>query len=184
VASTRRIGKWLLAFKWAALAFTVVVTAIALWKFAWDRSTSQVLSIPPHFLPVPQSTLPNPVSDSTVGLFVVVLGLIVVVQLIVLAVTQMGRHRAAIPILTEVALWIGFCFSYFEMTKGYNAAVACAGPPTHCTVTYPSVTSSLVAGLLIGAVIGATWRIAYKHDQRRLSFTSNTESVPRISPIP
>lgn len=94
-------------------------------------------------------------------MFLLLLGAIVVAQFILLALTQLGRHHAVVPIVTEVALWIGFCLPNYEMQKGYRAVVACGGPSTHCTVTYPSVISALILGLLIGIVIGAAWRLVY-----------------------
>lgn len=181
VPETRRIGRRLLAFKWAALVFTALATAIAIRELlvAWD--TSEVLSVPSHFLPVAQSTLPHQVSDSTVGAFLLLLGVIVVVQLILLAFTQLGRRHAVILIGVEIALWIGFCFANYEMQRGYRAAVACAGPPTHCAVTYPSVIPALILGLLIGIVIGAAWRVTYRLDQRNVSSARHVASVPSLT---
>jgi hypothetical protein len=181
---TRRIGRRLLAFKWAALAFTALATAIAVRELLVVRNTSEVLSVPPHFLPVSQSALPHPVSDSTVGMSLLLLGVIVVAQLILLAFTQLGRHRAVVPIVTEIALWIGFCLANYEMQKGYRAAVACAGPPTHCTVTYPSVIPALILGFLIGIAVGASWRIVFRLDQRNLPSARPVVSVPRVTEQP
>ena len=181
VPEARRIGRRVLAFKWAALVFTALATAIAVRELLVVRNTTEVLSLPPHFLPAAQSVLPHPVSDSTIATFLLLLGVIVVVQLILLALTQLGRHHAVVPIGTEIALWIGFCFANYEMQKGYRAAVACAGPPTHCTVTYPSVIPALTLGLLIGIVIGTTWRITYRLDQRHLSSTLHIASVPSLT---
>ena len=105
-------------------------------------------------------------SNVTVGLSRIVLGVIVVVQIVLLGFTQLGRYPAPVPILTEIALWIGFCLASYEMQRGYRAAVACAGPPTHCSVSYPSVIPALVVGIIIGAVIGGVWRLAYRFEQR------------------
>ena len=176
--ATRRIGRRLLAFKWAALAFTALATAVVLRELLVARNTSKTLSLPHHFPPVAQSVLPHPVSDSTVGMFVILLGLIVAAQLILLGLTQLGRRHAVIPIVTEIALWSGFCLANYEMQKGYRVVVACAGPPTHCSVTYPSVIPALISGFLIGIVIGAAWRVLYRLDQR------NLPSAPHIAPIP
>ena len=165
----RRIGKVVLAFKWSALAFTALATAIALWDLVDARNLAQLVSVPGHFVPVPQSVLPHTVSNFTVGTSLVVLGVIVVVQLVLLGFTQQGRYPAPIPIVTEIALWIGFCLASYEMQRGYRAAVACAGPPTHCSVSYPSVIPVLVVGLIVGAVFGGAWRIAFRFDQRRLA---------------
>lgn len=181
VPTTRRIGRRLLAFKWAALVFTALATVIAIRELLVVRNTSEVVSVPPHFLPVAQSTLPHPVTDSNVGAFLLLLGVIVVVQLILLAFTQLGRHHSVIPIGTEIALWIGFCFANYEMQRGYRAAVDCAGPPTHCTVTYPSVIPALILGLLIGIAIGAAWRITYRLDQRNPSSARHGASVPTLT---
>ena len=52
--------------------------------------------------------------------------------------------------------------------QGCREVVACGGPPTHCTATYPSVIPALILGLLIGIVIGAAWRVVYGLDQRNL----------------
>jgi len=177
----RRIGGRLLAFKWAALVLTALATAIALRELLVVRNTTEVLSVAPHVLPVAQSVLPHPVSDSTVGTFLLLLGVIVVVQLMLLALTQLGRHHAVVPIGTEIALWIGFCFANYEMQRGYRAAAACAGPPTHCTVTYPSVIPALVLGFLIGIVIGAAWTIAYRLDRRHLTSARHVASVPSLT---
>jgi hypothetical protein len=181
VPATRRIGRRLLAFKWAALVFTALATAFAIRELLVLRNTSEVLSVPAHFLPVVQSALPHPVSDSTVGAFLLLFGVIVVVQLILLAFTQLGRHHAVIPVGTEIALWVGFCLANYEMQRGYRAAVACAAPPTHCTVTYPSVIPALILGLLIGIIIGAAWRITYRLDQRSLTSAPHITSVPSLT---
>jgi hypothetical protein len=158
------------------MAFTLVATAFTLREFAGDRDNYKFLS---PFLNSLHRTIPHTVSNSTVGLFVPVLGLIVVVQLILFAVTQLGRHRAAIPIVVEVALWMGFCLSSYEMTKKYQANFNCSGP--RCLVTYPSVMPYLTVGLVTGAVIGVGWRVAYKHDRRGLSSADRIESVPNLS---
>ena len=158
------------------MAFTFGATAFSLREFAADRNTYQ--SVPP-FLRALHRSVPNTVSNSTVGLFVLVLGLIVLVQLIVFAVTQLGRHHAALPIVIEVTLWVGFCLSSYEMTKKYQANINCAGP--HCLATYPSVIPYLIAGLVAGVVIGASWRVAYKHDKRVLSSADRIESVSNLS---
>jgi len=144
--ATRQIGRRLLAFKWAALAFTALATAAALRELLEARNTSEVLSVPHHFLPVSQNVVPHPVSDFTIGMSLIVLVLIVVVQFILLGFTQLGRRHAVIPIVTEIALWIGFCLASYEVQKGYRAVVACVGPPTHCSVTYPSVIPALISG--------------------------------------
>jgi hypothetical protein len=158
------------------MAFTLVATAFTLRRFAGDRDNYKFV---PPFLNSIHRSIPYTVSNSTVGLFVLVLGLIVVVQLILFAVTQLGRHRAAIPIVVEVALWVGFCLSSYEMTKKYQANFNCAGP--QCLVTYPSVMPYLIVGLVIGAVVGVAWRVAYKHDKRGLCSADRIESVPNHS---
>jgi hypothetical protein len=161
------------------MVFTVVATALSLWKFAADRNNYEFITRPELFLSVPQRSIPHTVSNTTVGLFVLILGLTAVVQLILLAVTQLGRHPAVIPIVAEVVLWIGFGLSSYEMTKGYDAAFACSYP--HCTVTYPSVIPYLIVGIVTGVVLGAAWRVAHQHDKRGLSSADLVASVPNLA---
>lgn len=161
----RRIERRVLAFQWSALAFIVFATAIALWTLLQARDASQV-SLPNHLPAVSQSVLPHAVSDLTIGLSLLALGIIVAAQLILLGFTQLGRHHAVIPMVIEIALWIGFCLACYEMQRGYRAAVACAGPPTHCSVMYPSMIPALLVGLVIGALIGGAWRLVGRFDQR------------------
>jgi hypothetical protein len=171
----RRIGKRELAFKWSALAFTCVATAVALWELLKARNAAQVVSAPIHLLPVSQSALPHTVSHATVGLSLLALGLMVIVQLVVLVFTRPGRHHAAITIVTEMALWIGFALASYAMQRGYQAAVTCTGPPTHCSVMYPSILPALLAGAIVGMVIGGAWALVCRSERRP---TEQTEAHP------
>jgi hypothetical protein len=154
-----------------------VATAVALWELLEARNAVQVLSAPIRLLPVPQSALPHTVSDVTVGLSLLALGLIVIGQLVVLGFTQLGRHHAGIAIVTEMALWIGFALASYAMQRGYRAAVTCTGPPTHCSVMYPSILPALLAGVVVGMVIGGAWALVCRSERRNRP-TEQTESHP------
>ena len=181
VPPTRRIGRRLLAFKWAALVFTALAVVVALWQLLHARSMSLLLSVPSQLLPVAQSTLPHPVSNVAIGVSLIVLGLVVFAQLLLLAFTQLGRRSPVIPIVTEIALWTAFCVASYVMQRGYRANIGCTGPPTHCWVTYPSVLPALISGFIIGAVIGAAWSIAYRIDERRMRTAPERPSTPRVA---
>lgn len=178
---TRQIGKRVLAFKWSALAFTALATAGSLLDLQDVRNSSHLVnSLPRNLLPINSIALPHTVSHLTVGLSLLALGVIVAVQLALLAFTQLGRRPAVIAIGVEIVLWLGICLANYGMQRGYRAAVSCAGPPTHCSVTYPSVFPALLAGLLIGAIMGAVWRVVYTLDQRKLLEAPQESSAAAI----
>ena len=165
----RRMGKRTLIFKWGALVSTVVATTFVLLELASDRADSSVfLGFPSHLLPVSQNMIPKTVSNPRMGASLIALGVIVVMQILLLGLVELGRRQLVVAVLIEAGLWAAFGLASYEMLRGYRATVSCSGPPTHCLVTYPSALPSVLVGLGIGIVIGVAWRLSWRADDRAI----------------
>jgi hypothetical protein len=159
----------------------MVATALALGQVASDRANALVLKVPDHFLPVPQSTIPNTVSNLHVDFFLGALGVVVIAQILLLGFTALGRCPSAVPVTIEAALWTGFGLATYEMLRGYNAAVICSGPPTHCLVSYPSILPPLLTGLALGLLIGIVWRVCWKADERAIRRATESPAAGSVA---